>query len=249
MAVTTTFELYDVLSASGSDSYEIKATDLQDVVQVVITSDDAKAYLMGKYGTRYFSTLKGAKVDVLESASDLKEKFDIYIRNRQHNIDKQYQAIFDYNYSPIENVDRYETETTQDSRTSTYGKTQTESGTNSTGKSGTEAVAGSGKDTTTHLKSGFNSPSTYTPDEKTELSKGATDTTTYNTTDATTFGHKTTDGGSDSDSGQSSRTLRVHGNIGVTRSDELMMFEIESRKLALAELILDDFINKYTYYA
>lgn len=264
MATTTPFELYDILFVDTA-SYAISATDLDDELQEVINSSDAKAYMMKKYGTRNYNVLLGRTATLSDAAADLHETFRIYISTRQHNINKQYQALFNYDYSPIENVDRYESETTGDTRTNTYGKTIRESGSDAlarTGtitdaRTGTDATAGSGKDTTTISKSGFNNPNSYTPDEKTEVAKGSTDTTTYNSTDTTThndtdtttYGHTTTDGGSDSETGSGTRTLRVHGNIGVTRSDELLRYELDTRKISLAEFILDDFIDRYTYYA
>lgn len=248
MAANTKFELYDIISASEDKSYQLQATDLEGNVRQIISSADAKTYLINKFGTRCYNVLLGSVANISDAVNSLHETFRIYVATRQHNIDKQYQALFDYDYSPIENVDRYETETTQDSKETNFGKTTTESGTDTNSKTGTDAVAGSGTDTTTIGKSGFNNPSSYTPDERTQFQKGSTETTTHNTTDATQYGHKTTDGGKDSESGSGSRTLRVHGNIGVTRSDELLRFELDTRKISLAEFILDDFIDRYTYY-
>jgi hypothetical protein len=67
------------------------------------------------------------------------------VNNRQHNIDKMYQALFDYNYSPIENVDRYETETIDRDVDTTYGRKNTQSGSDALAMTGT--VANTGTDT------------------------------------------------------------------------------------------------------
>lgn len=362
MAVKTTYELFDIVDANKD--YSIKATDLDGVLQTVISSDNAVRYITRKYGERKYAVLTGGSTpaDLSYGKTELHTDFRLWLVNRQHNIDKQYQALFDYDYSPIENVDRYENETINrdisteygktdtesgsdttsygridtesGSDTTSYGKTDTESGTDSTtyGKTDTESgtdrttygktETNSGQDvvtdggmdqtikggdhTTETQKAGFNAPNSYTPAEKVidsysdwleEEDYGKTETTahghvvtnggqdsiaygktntqggqdsisygktntqsgedeieygktiTQSGEDEISYGKVNTQGGEDTTDDDTSRTLHVHGNIGVTTNNQLIDAELNMRMISLAEMLLDNFINDYTYYA
>ena len=345
MAVRTNYELIDILDAEKD--YSITATDLEDTTQTVITSANAMQYMSRKYATRFYSVLRGGSpATVTDATNDFASDFRLWLTNRQHNIDKLYQSMFDYDYSPIENVDRHESETIDATDATTYGRKDTESGSDSVtyGKkdteSGTDSVTygkkdtQSGTDSTTYGKkdtqsgtdsvtygkkdtesgtdtltkggsevheidkAGFNSPSTYSNDTKDTLSftnrtegtqyghvntesgtdstqyghtntqsgtdstqyghtntQSGTDSTQYghtNTqsgTDSTQYGHVNTQSGTDSTDHDSERTLHVHGNIGVTSNVQLLTEEETYRLQSLAELLIDNFINDYTYYS
>lgn len=303
MAVKVIYELIDLF---GNTDFSITANNKAGSTVSLINNQNAKRYLTKKYATRQYPVILGTHATLSDAIDDLAETYHMYLVNHKYGIDKQYQAIFDYNYSPIENVDRYENETTNietsgthgNTRTNnlqdatTYGKTETNTGTDTTTyghvitQGGVDSVAETGSDTlsksgaivNTHDKVGFNNTDTYTQDTKdTETynsydettQKGTTERTTYGHTDTNsgsdTFqhGHIITDGGSDSqthtgtvtDSGTDSgsndtdRELHVHGNIGVTSNVDLITQELELRKISLAEQILDDFVNAYTYYS
>ena len=179
MAVRTNFELFDVIDPTKD--FSISALNLDNNTQVIISTDNAIQYILHKYGTRFYPVLRGGLAPTLsDGKEDFHSDFRLWVLNRQHNIDRMYQALFDYNYSPIENVDRYENEITDNDTTTTYGKSITESGTDSvaygktltkTGsdtdtKTGTETLGLSGGETNEMQKAGFNSPNTYTPDTK-----------------------------------------------------------------------------------
>lgn len=277
MAVRTTFEIIDFLNNTGDLS--ITATDLDNNTQVVISSADALQYVTHKYPTRRYSVIRGsAGATTSDANNDFVLDFRLWVKNRQHNIDKQYQALFDYNYSPIENVDRYESETINRDLDTTYGKKDTESGTtgvsrsettdtdttNGVTESGSDSVTKSGNIQTENSRSGMNTPNDYTKrdksvetyntvKDKTDYGKEVSETGTVDTSvtgnETTTHGKVLTESGTDTTNDDTLRTLRVHGNIGVTRSDELVGFEIETRKLCLAEMLLDNFINDYTFYS
>ena len=125
MAVRTIYEIYDLLTASGASDLSIGATDLDGNSQTIISDANARLYIMKRYATRKYQILKGAAVTPAEGKADLMEWFNLWKTTRQHNIDKMYQALFDYNYSPIENVDRYETETIDNDTETRFGKTET----------------------------------------------------------------------------------------------------------------------------
>jgi len=277
MAVRTNFELFDFLTDTGNN-FLITAKDLHGTDQTVITSENAVTYMMHKYGTRKYSVLRGTGATATDAYGDFVTDFRSWINNRSHNIDRMYQALFDYDYSPIENVDRYESETTNTDNTTTYGKSTTEGGTDRTTygktlsktgndtdtKTGTETLGMSGGETNEIQKAGFNSPNSYTPDTKSiDSYQSREDRTTFNTTEGHTHNTTDTEGGTDSvaygktitDSGTDGsetdqiRTLRVHGNIGVTTNNQLIEAELEMRIKSLAEMLIDNFIADYTFYA
>lgn len=277
MAVRTNYEIIDIIDAT--DDYSITATDLNNNMQTIISSENAIKYIKHKFATRFYSVLRGSNFATKDEASDdLSQDYRLWIANRQHNIDKLYQSMFDYDYSPIENVDRYESETTNKDIDTTYGKTSSEGGSDSLihGKTltrtGSETDTKSGYDSTTYagrvdnetMRAGFNSPNSYTPDSmNTETFSNREDRTGYNTTDThtnnttdteggtdrTTYGKTITDSGSDSVNDDTVRTLRVHGNIGVTSNVQLLTQEEEYRMQSLAEMLIDNFINDYTFYS
>lgn len=333
MAVKTIYQLYDFVSSDAQ--FGINAYDLDGVNKVVISSENALRYILQKYGERKYSLLTGSFAATKEDANrEFQNDFYMWVNNRAHNIDRMYQALFDYDYSPIENVDRYETENTSVDDDITYGKTLTNSGTDRTNygktltESGTDTTAfgktltNSGTDTTTYGKietntgqdsvtnggneinekegahtvtnenAGFNSPNSYTPHDKmTEGWNNYAETTTFGKTETTSFGKRTADSGSDAlqhghveteggsdsvtygkvdteggsdsttygktetESGEdqrditTGRTLHVHGNIGVTTNNQLIEQELEMRMKSLAEMLLDNFINDFTFYA
>ena len=333
MAVKTIYQLYDFVEQNAA--FGINAHDLDGNTQTVINNANALRYILSRYGERKYAILTGAAAATKEDANrELQADFSMWLANRSHNIDRMYQALFDYDYSPIENVDRYETENTSVDDDVTYGKTLANSGTDRTnyGKTLTESgsdttafgktLTNSGTDTTTYGKietntgqdsitdgghdifekegshvvaneaAGFNSPNSYTPkDRMTEGWTNYEETTNFGKTETTSFGKRTansgsdavqhghieteggsdsvtygkidTEGGSDSitygktetESGQdqrditTGRTLHVHGNIGVTTNNQLIEQELEMRMKSLAEMLLDNFINDFTFYA
>ena len=278
MAVVTKFELIDFLENGSNDLY-INATDKDGVQRVVSSADNTKRYFLHKYGTRRYAVLTGMhSASVSDALTNFVEDFRAWVNNRQRNIDLQYQALFDYDYSPIDNYDRYEVETIDDDGTTTYGRRDAESGSDALqhghaiANTGTTTNANSGTDTTTKSgnitneteKAGFNSPNSYTNDTKnTETyntvrdatAYGKTETQTDNThethtgTDTTTYGKTTTQSGSDSTTKDIERSLHAYGNIGVTTSTAMIDELIKSRMMSLADMLLDNFINDYTYFS
>lgn len=306
MAVKTIYEMFDIVYNDNFLDLTITGTDINGDDQTIITDADAKSYIRQKYATRLFPVILGVPAFLMDAKRTWQEMYTLYLTNHLHGINKQMQALFDYNYSPIENVDRYETETTEGtesgessstktnnlSNSTQYGRTETNSGTDTTTfghvvtESGTDTIRRTGNDTlekdgsiiNTTEKAGYNAPNTYTADTKnTETYNNYSEDNVHATSDATTFGHTDTNSGSDSlqhghvvtaggtdterqtgtvtDAGETSgtssieRTLHTHGNIGVTTNNQLIEAEIEMRKLSLAEMIIDDIINEYTYYS
>ena len=362
MAIRTTYDLFDFLPGSLG-SFGIQATDKDGNTQTLISSDNSKKYMLHKYGTRRYSILTGMDPATASDANTaFIEDFTLWVANRQKNIDLQYQALFDYPYSPIENYDRYESETINKDVDVTYGKKSTLSGSDSItyGKKNTEGgsdsitygkkdtLSGSdsityghknteggsdsitygkkdtlsghddfthdvsddltktGTETHTIQKAGFNSPNDYTPDTKdtttftsrkdahaidqddrttygkvdtlsgsdttnygkTDTESGSdttqygkvdtlsgTDSTTYGKTDTlsgtdtTNYGRVDTASGTDTTDDDTERSAHIHGNIGVTTSSAMIKEVLEMRSMSLAEMLIDNFINDYTFYS
>ena len=278
MAVRTNFELFDFLSGSLSGyDFSITATDKDGVTQTVSSTDNTKRYFLHKYGTRIYPVLTGMNSATPDMArTNFVEDFRAWVSNRQHNIDLQYQALNDYEYSPIENVFRHEIETIDATDETTYGRTDTESGTDSItyGKtdteSGTDTLTKGGSEVHEIDKAGFNSPQSYTNDTKDTLTftnrtegtqyghtntQSGTDETQYghtNTqsgTDETEYGHVNTASGTDSTDKDSTRTLDVNANVGVSTAQSLIEEELKLRLISLSDMLLDNFIDDYTYYS
>ena len=159
---------------------------------------------------RQYSLLSGQNTPTEADAyNEFCLDFRMWVNNRQHNIDRMYQALFDYDYSPIENVDRYESETTNvddvtaygktntinetdtttygKTDTTTYGKTDTRNITDTLRKTGTDTNLKTGTETRESEKSGFNASDSYTPDTReTTGYTGRQDQHTLDLTDADT---------------------------------------------------------------
>lgn len=256
MAVRTNFELFDFLT--NNSDFSINAKDLTNTTQTVISSANAVQYMLHKYGTRQYSILRGTSATVSDAFNDFSLDFRLWIMNRQHNIDRMYQALFDYDYSPIENVDRYENETTDKDIATEYGRKNTESGrtsvSNQENLTDSDVNTRSGNTVNETERAGFNEPNTYNNDTKnTETFNSVKDSRaqTKQTTDTgyTDHGKVDTLSGTDTVNDDTLRTLRVHGNIGVTTNTELIESELELRKISLAEMLIDNFIKDYTFYA
>ncbi len=305
MAVKTIYDIFEILKDNITD-FSINATDKNGTPVQVISAYNARKYMSKKYASRKYPVILGTSATITDARDDFEETFNMFMTNHRHGIDKQYQALFDYNYSPIENVDRYEneegnntrttdgekttthnlsdtttygrTETNSGTDTTTYGRVVSESGTDTTRKTGVDTFGKSGAIVNETQKAGFNAPNAYTNDSRSQESYNAYDeSTTYGSSDATTFGHTDTNSGSDTlnhghavtlggndttrttgtvtdddttnETSENERSLHVHGNIGVTTNNQLIEAELEMRKISLAEMILDDFINTYTYYS
>ena len=137
------------------------------------------------------------------------------------------------NYEIIENYDRHEEFT--DTGTRTDNLTQTTNG----GTTGGGTVTGSNSTTNTHSAKGYNSGAMVASD------KEQIDTTTSNTTsDSTTNNSTTTNTGTVGSS--LTRKGRIHGNIGVTTSQQMIQAEIDLRVTnQLTYIIINQFKQRF----
>ena len=186
--------------------------------------------------------------------------------NKQLDIWNRLYATTQYEYNPIENYDRQESGTDSGNDTATH--TGTDSRTESITDGGTEGIATSlaktgqdsitGTDTKGHWKAGFDSTASGDDDglvkETRDEDDGST-TTVYGNTETgsstTTFGktQSVTEGktyGSQLATYKNgSHTLRAHGNIGVTTTQEMIRQQREIEQFNLYDIIIDDFRNRF----
>lgn len=164
-------------------------------------------------------------------------------------------------YDPIENYNRYEEETTGGSRihSGTDTTATTENGTNATDGSisrtvsGTESGTANQNHSTTNQITAFDSNSLQTHDKSTanaedttSATRSGTETETNDTTitDSKTGSATITHGEQIADSG--TRTAHLHGNIGVTTSQQMLDSELElAPKLNIYDYIVRDFKQRF----
>lgn len=143
-------------------------------------------------------------------------------------------------YNPIENYDRYETESTTGSRGHSGKDTTTRSGTVSQTESTSNTVNSTGSETasTTNKIAGFDSTTLVDHDSSTgSSSKTAQDISTGSSTQSGTDSSTEELTHGEQIAEQGSRTSHIHGNIGVLTSTQMLRDDIS----LLPEL------NIYTY--
>lgn len=145
-------------------------------------------------------------------------------------------------YNPLWNVDGTEERTVNRSKSGNDTDTYNENNTNT--KTGTEATATTGSDTTTTQKTTFDS-STFNDTDKNTLLHNTTDTTTHNTTD--TNRHTGTKGNIFENEEEETETLVKQGNIGVTKSTELIDSQRLTVNYSYIENVVHDIVNTFTY--
>lgn len=162
--------------------------------------------------------------------------------------DRVYTAM-NLEYNPIENYDRQETETTTGTRAHSGKDTTTRSGTVSETGSTTGSTQGTASEsgTTTNKIAGFDSTTLVDHDSSTgsntrQASDSSTGSSTRSGTDSST--QELTHGEQIADSG--SRTSRIHGNIGVTTSQQMLKSELDlAPNLNIYQYITADFRKRF----
>ena len=162
--------------------------------------------------------------------------------------DRVYTAM-NLDYNPIENYDRQETETTTGTRAHSGKDTTTRSGTVSETGSTTGSTQGTASEsgTTTNKIAGFDSTTLVDHDSSTgsntrQASDSSTGSSTRSGSDSST--QELTHGEQIADSG--SRTSRIHGNIGVTTSQQMLQSELDlAPNLNIYQYITADFRKRF----
>ena len=156
-------------------------------------------------------------------------------------------------YNPIWNVDG--TEETVEER----DLTKTQSGTDTIVNSGTDTRGKTGSDTTTNTGDTVTEGDIYgidsvdgTPANKTTVTPDLTEEVTYNTEETLEHGKTATDTKdlTDTDSGSVTTTVTRQGNIGVTKTQELLTADQEywsNAKSMFYEHVILNIVDDITY--
>lgn len=165
--------------------------------------------------------LDTAELEVIYPAPGFfKTAVGLWSATRNLSWDRIYRAC-QLEYNPIENYDRQETETTTG--------TQAHSGKDTTTNTGTSS--GSGSDN--NKIAGFDSTTLVDHDSST-----TTASSTASGTTELTHGEQIAD--------SHTKTSRIHGNIGVTTSQQMLEQEIAvTDKLNIYDVITNDFKNRF----
>lgn len=160
---------------------------------------------------------------------------------------ERYKAAIELEYNPIENYDRQELERF------THGKSVGHTGTITDATSGTITDQPSGvikverDDTSTDNLSADNS-STYQPDSQNILD-GETKTSYQDYKEERSFNQyqeQRTFGDTESASGTDTKDSRIHGNIGVTTSQQMLTSELDLiPRLDLIDYIAEDWHSEF----
>lgn len=181
----------------------------------------------------------------------LKSLIGIWSRKQNPVWEKLY-ATTQFEYDPIENYNRYE-EVTEDTTGSKSAEEQ-HGGTDRVAGTSNHTATDSGTDTTTgsretdHSVAGFNTASAVlqSKDEETSsgsLTHGKTTTETGTTSDTTTYGKTITD--SAEETGSLERDSHIHGNIGVTTTQQMIEQEREVDKFNIYDYIIQEFKQRF----
>lgn len=171
---------------------------------------------------------RGGEFEVLYSSPYfVKNNMMIWSKKWHWTFDRWLKAI-NIEYSPLENYDRIETY----SETGSLNSSRQDSITDNL----TQTTNASDSGTTETQKSAFDSGS-YSPYEK-NITDMENDSTIRNT------GTHSQTGSSDSNS-TVEHNMRVHGNIGVTTSQQMLQSEIDIAMFNLYDRIADVFLQEY----
>lgn len=183
------------------------------------------------------------------------ERFKLSITNwfRRHELGFARMILaLTKEYNPIENYDRHEDENT----TPDITREKVTSGSDSTQLSGTDINTAGGSDTVTtdntettentgkvsafdssNFENKEHTDNVVDTDGTVETDYGRTDTTTYGRKDEITYGKQDTE----TETGNTHRTLHAHGNIGTTTNAFMINEELELRKFDLYKTIAQMF--------
>lgn len=204
---------------------------------------------------------RGGSLEPIEyDPDDFYDDCELFWNKWKRTIEK-WVAALETDYNPLENYDRQESWT--DERESEGSDSQTRSSTEVTDddttftKTGTETSVVDSEntsDSTTEEKVSAFDANNYVPSKQTVVdSEGTEDTTntlTYNTTDTGTDDKTVTtsesSSGTNGNTESGTHTGRIHGNIGVTTSQQMLRSELDLQYWNLYNHVADLFINELT---
>lgn len=205
--------------------------------------------------------LRAGSFELLYSDPDfLASSINIWGRKYYDTFDKMQKALTTA-YNPLENYDRME-DVTLDHKGSSTGETNGTSANNNTRTDDlttendlteTHDLASTNDVTTTNDVSAYND-SAYAPKDKQVVDQDGTDTGTLTNTGTVTNSGTVTDEGSgayqdqrrDQDEFKDRTTGRIHGNIGVTTSQQMLISELNLRSdYNIYDIIAEMFVKEF----
>ena len=163
----------------------------------------------------------------------------LFFLKNYDNFDKMAEALL-AEYNPIENYDRYEDTTEVRDIDKSGGNQSSASGEGSASSGGTNTVGGYN---TEHQISAMNS-NDYQKRNK-DITSSRTDTYSNQSTSSDS---STASGSFDETTDDDfTRTSHIHGNIGVTTSQQMIQAEIELRKFNIYDYIADLYASEFLY--
>ena len=174
----------------------------------------------------------------------LKRNITFWFSRRLFDFDRMYESLR-MEYSPIENYDRIEDIKRE------YKDSGTDTETLTLGSSTTSSHSGTDTDSTQGSGSNEKGVSAYNEDGYTNREK---DTETHNSNNTQTYNSTVTNTGSGSDKTQTdygkqrteTENTRIHGNIGVTTSQQMIESEISLRaKYDIYKIISREFEREF----
>lgn len=184
--------------------------------------------------------LEGSDFEVVYPDPDfMRAAIGTWSNKHYRTFDKWMNAL-NIEYAPLENYDRQEdwTDTLDSDTTNTNVDTTSENTDTTVNTTGEQTDSGSVENTV----SAFD-VDTYQPAEKSD-----TDNTTNTSTDTTSdvdFTHNSTitDTGTKDDT--SVHTGRIHGNVGVTTSQQMLQAELDVARFNIVQQITDLFLTEF----
>lgn len=172
--------------------------------------------------------LESASLEVLYSNPDfLEAAIGVWSTERLPIWEKLY-ATTQYEYNPIENYDRHEEGTNSASGTSSGSTTASESGESSGTSSG--------------QNESISSNTAYDSNTFADSSKGTSSGTNSTTNEES---RETSNSGNNEYENSGSFTTHVHGNIGVTTTQQMIEQERKISDFCITSIIVEEFINKF----
>ena len=158
--------------------------------------------------------------------------------SKQLDIWQRLYETTQYEYDPIENYNRYESGTNTGSRTGTRAGTDTETGT--TTRSGTDRTTGSA--TNNHFVAGYDVGTGELLNNERDVGSSS---------GSITHGEQVSTSGNvgrnenTSESENSSHELHIHGNIGVTTSQQMIEAQRRVDLFNVYDIIIEDFKMRF----
>lgn len=196
--------------------------------------------------------MRGGEFEVMYSDPYFMQNvIGVWSQKWYRTIDKWVKALA-IDYNPLENYDRMEqwTDTTDGSTSGRRdnGNTRTLNYTDALTLDHDETRTLDTTNTSTHDVSAYDS-SSYQPADKTVTEDDGTDTMTFSGTDSTLHSGTITDSFGEGTSSKNNEKVihngRIHGNVGVTTSQQMLESELSLAEWNIYEHVTDLFLSEF----